>query len=132
MEKKQQPLARFRGGPMGMGGGGTPQKAKHLKKTLIRILGYLRPYWWYLGFVAVCAIISTIFAIISPKVLGNMTDEIIKGLMGHTGINFNAINSIGLWLIGLYVISASFSYIQSWLMTTISQKVTYAFRRYIS
>ena len=132
MEKKQQPVARFRGGPMGMGGGGTPQKAKHLKKTLIRILGYLRPYWWYLGFVAVCAIISTIFAIISPKVLGNMTDEIIKGLMSHTGINFNAINSIGLWLIGLYIFSASFSYIQSWLMTTISQKVTYAFRRDIS
>jgi len=134
MDKKQQPapVMGFRGGPMGMRGGGTPQKAKNLKKTLIRILGYLRPYWWRLGFVAVFAVISTVFAIISPKVLGNMTDEIIKGLIGHTGINFATINSIGLWLIGLYVISATFSYLQSWLMTTVSQKVTFAFRRDIS
>ena len=135
MDNKQKPVAPamgFRGGPMGMRGGGTPPKAKNLKKTLIRIFGYLRPYWWYLGFVAVCAIISTIFAIVSPKILGNMTDEIIKGLFGHTGINFGTINSIGFLLIGLYIVSASFSYIQSWLMTTISQKVTYAFRRDIS
>ncbi|OIP86159.1 multidrug ABC transporter ATP-binding protein [Candidatus Saccharibacteria bacterium CG11_big_fil_rev_8_21_14_0_20_41_19] len=135
MDKKQQqpaPVMGFRGGPMGMRGGGTPQKAKNLKKTLIRILGYLRPYWWRLGFVVVFAVISTVFAIISPKVLGNMTDEIIKGLMGHAGINFAAINAVGLSLIGLYIVSAAFSYIQSWLMTTISQKVTFAFRRDIS
>lgn len=132
MENKQKPAPVFRGGPMGMHGGGTPQKAKNLKKTLMRIFGYLRPYWWYLGFVAVFAIISTIFAIISPKILGGMTDEIIKGLMGRTGINFGAINAIGLWLVGLYIISATFSYLQSWLMTTVSQKVTYALRRDIS
>ena len=89
-----------------MGGrGGTPDKAKHLKKTLISILGYLRPYWGYLVFVAVCAIISTVFAIISPKILGNMTDEIIKGIIGRTGIDFSAIATIGFWLIGLYIIS---------------------------
>ncbi|HZJ34938.1 MAG TPA: ABC transporter ATP-binding protein [Candidatus Angelobacter sp.] len=132
MDKKPR-IMPFRGGPPGMhGGGGTPQKSKHLKKTLITILGYLRPYWGYLVFVAICAIISTIFAIASPKILGNMTDEIIKGLIGHKGINFNAITTIGLWLIGLYVISALFSYIQGWVMTTISQKITYAFRRDIS
>src|SRR5680860_1155011 len=132
MDKKPR-IMPFRGGPSGMhGGGGTPQKSKHLKKTLITILGYLRPYWGYLVFVAICAIISTIFAIASPKILGNMTDEIIKGLIGHKGINFNAITTIGLWLIGLYVISALFSYIQGWVMTTISQKITYAFRRDIS
>ncbi len=132
MEKKPHVMA-FRGGPPGMRGGGTPEKAKHLKKTLITILGYLRPYWGYLIFVAICAIVSTIFAIASPKILGNMTDEIIKGLMSRrTGINFNAITTIGLWLIGLYITSALFSYIQGWVMTTISQKVTYAFRRDIS
>ncbi len=136
MDKKPEPVAParggFGGGPMGGMRGGTVQKAKNMKKTLIRVFGYLRPYWWYLGFVAICAVISTIFAIVSPKILGNMTDEIIKGLFGRTGMNFDAINLIGFTLIGLYVISALFSYIQSWLMTTISQKVTFAFRRDIS
>jgi ATP-binding cassette subfamily B protein len=132
-DKRQQPAGGFRG-PMGGGmmRGGTPQKAKNLKKTLIKILKYLRPYWGYLVFVAVCAVISTAFAIAGPKMLGNMTDEIFKGIMTHKGINFGAVASIGFWLIGLYIISALFSYIQSWLMTTISQKVTFAFRREIS
>lgn len=133
MEKKPQTAGfrGFRGGHPGMGG--SVEKPKHLKKTLVTIIGYLRPYWGYLIFVAICAIISTIFAIASPKILGNMTDEIIKGLMNRrVGINFQAITGIGLWLIGLYIVSAVFSYIQSWVMTTISQKVTYAFRRDIS
>src|SRR5680860_405874 len=107
MDKKPRVMP-FRGGPPGMhgAGGGTPQTSKHLKQTLITILGYLRPSWGYLIFVAICAFISTRCAIASPKILGNMTDEIIKGLMGHTGINFSAIATIGLWLIGLYIISA--------------------------
>jgi ATP-binding cassette subfamily B multidrug efflux pump len=130
-EKKRSPVM-FGGGPHSMGGGGKAEKPKHFKKTLITILGYLRPYWWYLIFVAVCAIISTVFAIASPKILGNMTDEIVKGLMGGKGIDFQAIDLIGFWLIGLYIASALFSYIQGWIMTTISQKVTFAFRRDIS
>lgn len=129
-KKRPAPAMGFRGGPIGSGG--TVQKAKNLKKTLIKILGYLRPYWMYLGFVIFCAIVSTVFAIVSPKILGTMTDELIKGLMSRNGINFGAINAIGLWLVGLYVVSALFSYVQSWLMTTVSQKVTYAFRRDIS
>jgi len=134
MEKKPQsrPMVSFRGGHPGGMGGGAPEKAKHFKKTIVTILGYLRPYWGYLIFVAVCAIISTIFAIASPKVLGNMTTEIVKGLMSGRGVNFNNIAVIGWWLIGLYIVSALFSYIQSWVMTTISQKITYKFRRDIS
>jgi len=133
MEKKQQPVGfrGFRGGHPGMGGGST-EKAKHFKRTLIQMFGYLRPYWGHLVFVALCAIVSTIFAIASPKILGKMTDEIIKGTIGGGGINFSTITTIGLWLIGLYVISAVFGYIQSWVMTTISQRITYAFRRDIS
>jgi len=128
---KKPPMPVFRGGgPMRMGG--PTEKAKNFKKTMIKILAYLRPYWGYLIFVAICAIISTIFAIVSPKVLGSMTDEIIKGLMGRKGINFDGIAVIGFWLIGLYIFSALFSYIQNWVMITISQKVTYAFRRNIS
>ncbi len=131
-KKPSQPIMKFRGGPPGMMGGGKAAKPKNFKKTMIRILGYLRPYWGYLIFVLICAIISTIFAIASPKVLGNMTDEIIKGLFSGKGINFSNIATIGYWLIGLYVISAVFGYIQSWVMASISQKITYKFRRDIS
>jgi ATP-binding cassette subfamily B protein len=126
-----RPMMGFRGGHGGMGAG-VSEKPKHFKKTMITVLGYLRPYWLYMSFVGFCAVVSTIFAIASPKVLGNMTDEIIKGLMSGRGINFGNVAVIGYWLIGLYVISASFSYIQSWIMTTISQKITYKFRRDIS
>ena len=130
VQNKKPMAGGFGGGPMGMGG--TPEKAKDFKKTMIRVLSYLRPYWGLLIFVAICAIVSTIFAIASPKVLGSMTDEIIKGLMGRKGINFDNIARIGFWLIGLYAVSATFSYIQNWVMTNISQKVTYALRRDIS
>lgn len=131
MEKKK-PTTVSKGGPMGMRIGGTPEKAKHFKKTMLTILGYMKPYWWYLAFVVVCAVISTVFAIASPKILGHMTDEIIKGLMGRKGIDFTAIAGIGLWLVVLYILSAIFSYIQGWIMTNISQKITYAFRRDLS
>ncbi len=126
----RRPMMGFRGGPMAMGG--KPEKPKHFKKTMLTVLKYLRPYWIYMGFVAVCAIISTSFAIASPKVLGNMTDEIIKGLFSPAGINFDNIAIIGFWLIGLFTLSAIFSYIQSWIMASISQKITYKFRRDIS
>jgi ATP-binding cassette subfamily B protein len=123
-------MGGFRGGHAGMGA--PVAKAKNFKKTLKTMLVYLRPYWGFLIFVAFCAIVSTIFAIASPKVLGGMTDEIIKGFVSGRGINFNNIAGIGYWLIGLYVISAAFSYTQNWVMTNISQKITYRFRRDIS
>lgn len=131
IEEKKPPVVAFRGGgPIRMGG--KPDKPKHFKKTMIKVLGYLRPYWGILIVVLICAIISTSFAIAAPKVLGSMTDEIVKGLISRKGINFGNITGIGLWLVGLYIISAGFSYLQNWLMTTISQKITYKFRRDIS
>ncbi len=141
MEKKQTAPVGFRGGPGPMGGmrgGGTPQKPKNFKKTMKKIFSYLRPFWGRLALVAISAVISTIFAIASPKVLGNMTTEIVNAyiksqMLGIAlDINFTNIANIGFWLIGLYVVSALFSYLQSWLMTTITQKVTYQFRHQIS
>ena len=141
MEKKQTAPVGFRGGPGPMGGmrgGGTPQKPKNFKKTMKKIFSYLRPFWGRLALVAISAVISTIFAIASPKVLGNMTTEIVNAyiksqMLGNAiNINFTNIANIGFWLIGLYVVSALFSYLQSWLMTTITQKVTYQFRHQIS
>lgn len=133
MENRKQP-AKFRGGPPGMGMGrrGTPEKPKHFKQTMIKIISYLRPYWWLLVLVAACAIVGTVFVIVGPKILGSMTDEIIKGLMSPKGMDFGAIDRIGFWLLTLYITSALFGYIQGWIMTTISQKVTYKLRRDIS
>jgi ATP-binding cassette subfamily B multidrug efflux pump len=130
-EQPKRPMMMFRGGGH-PGMGGKPEKPRNFKKTMVKVLKYLRPYWALMGFVVLCAIISTSFAIASPRVLGNMTDEIIKGLFSPKGINFDNIAVIGFWLIGLYAISAIFSYIQSWIMTSISQKITYKFRRDIS
>jgi ATP-binding cassette subfamily B protein len=132
MDKKPKMVGFGGGHPAGIGRGGTPPKAKNFKKTLIMICGYIRPHWWYLVFVAACAIISTIFAIVSPKILGRMTDEIIKGLMSGNGIDFTTIETIGLWLVGLYALSAVFSYVQGWVMTMVSQDITHAFRHDIS
>jgi len=131
-QPKKPPVIAFRGGGPMAGLGGKVQKPKHFKKTMVKILRYLKPFWGYLIIVLICAVISTVFAIAAPKVLGTMTDDVVKGLMSRTGINFSDIATVGFWLTGLYVISASFGYIQNWLMTTVSQKITYKFRREIS
>jgi ATP-binding cassette subfamily B protein len=133
MDNKQRPrpVVPFRGGPPAMGSGKT-DKPKNFKTTSLKIIGYLRPYWWWLIFVLACAIASTIFAIASPKILGNMTTEIVKGIMSRQGIDFDNIAAIGFWLLAIYIVSAIFSYIQSWVMTNVSQKVTYKFRQDIS
>lgn len=130
--KKSSQKARF-GGPPGMGmSRGTPEKPKHFKKTMGKIIGYLRPYWIYLIIVAICAIASTVFVIVGPKILGYMIDEIVKGIFSPKGIDFDKVGSYGLWMVGLYVLSALFGYIQGWLMTSVSQKVTFNLRRDIS
>ena len=86
--------------------------------------------------VAVFAVGSTVFNIIGPKILGNATTEIFNGLVGKVsggpGIDFDAIGKILLTLLGLYVCSALFAFIQGYIMTGISQKLTYRMRKEIS
>ena len=78
------------------------------------------------------AIGSTIFTIVGPKILGNATTEIFNGLVsklsGGTGIDFGKVGQIALTLLGLYVISALFSFVQRFLMTNVAQKITYKLR----
>lgn len=135
-EAKRQPKAN---GPMaGMrpggahGGAGPTEKPKHFAKTMRQIMSYLKPYWGYMIFVAFCAIVSTCFTIAGPKVLGNMTTEIVKGMFSPKGINFDTVTIIGWSLVGIYFASVLFSYVQNWIMTSVTQKVTYAFRRDLS
>jgi ATP-binding cassette subfamily B protein len=121
-------------GGMMMGGG---QKAKNLKGTLRNLLAYMRPYQLQVIVVLFFAIASTIFTIIGPKILGNATTELFKGILAkvqHTGggINYGYIGHIIVILLILYIISAACSYVQGWLMTGVAMKVTYRFRKDIS
>ncbi len=130
--RKPSQKARF-GGPPGMGmSRGTSEKPKHFKKTMKKIISYLKPYWIYLIIVAICAIASTVFIIVGPKILGYMIDEIVKGIFSPKGIDFDKVGSYGLWMVGIYVLSALFGYLQGWLMTSVSQRVTFNLRRDIS
>lgn len=127
---------------MGMGRGqkqqGSPQKAKDFKKAMGKLLSYLKPYRLSLVVVVIFAILSSIFSIVGPKILGNATTEIYSGIMGKilgtnsAGINFIAIGKILLVLLVLYLLSAGFSYIQSYIVARIVQKMSYSFRKQIS
>ncbi|WP_312475607.1 ABC transporter ATP-binding protein [Neobacillus sp.] len=120
-------------GPMGMG---MPiQKAKNFKGTLKRLIGYLKPHKLQLLSVLITAIISTVFAIVSPKIMGKATTKLFEGLMmklrGVPGakIDFDYIGQIVLLLIGLYILSAAFAYIQQYIMAGVAQKTVYNLRK---
>jgi ATP-binding cassette subfamily B protein len=97
-----------------------------------KLISYLRPFWISIIFVFVFAIVSTVFAIVSPKILGNMTNQIVSNLITIKSINFSNLQNFVIELLILYIISAIFSYIQGWIMTGVSQNITYRFRRDIS
>jgi ATP-binding cassette subfamily B protein len=120
---------------MMMSGGG---KAKNFRKTLRTFLSYLKPYRWQLAIVVFFAVASTVFAIIGPRLMGNATTKLFEGAVAKAmhvpgaAIDFGYIGRIVLILIGLYVASAIFSYIQGFIMSGIANKITYTFRRSIA
>ena len=116
------------------GGPGAPvEKAKDFKGSIGKLAKYMSAYKISLIFVVIFAITSTVFNIIGPKLMGNATTEIFNGIVakvnGTGDINFDALGSILLLLIGFYLISSICSFIQGWLMTGISQKVSYRLRK---
>lgn len=129
------------GGPMGGHGpkmGAVGDKAKNFKGTMKELFDYLKPFRIGLFFVVIFAIGSAIFSIIGPKILGHATEEIFSGLVrkvsgtSNAGINFTRVGEILIFLLVLYVISAVFAFIQSFIMSGISQKVSYNLRKEIS
>jgi ATP-binding cassette, subfamily B, multidrug efflux pump len=125
------------GGPMGaamMGG----EKPKSFKKTMRTFMTYLKPYRLQLMAVFFFAIISTVFSIIGPRLLGNATTRLFEGVVAKaTGvpgasIDFHYIGTIAIVLLGLYLASSLFSYIQGFIMSGIAMKITYNFRKNIS
>ncbi len=121
------------GGPMGAMGG---EKAKDFKGSVKKLAGYMSQFKISLIFVMLFAVGSTVFAIVGPKILGNVTTDLFQGLVkkinGTGGIDFDSIGRTLLMLLGIYVISMVFSFIQGFIMTGISQKVTFQFRKEIS
>ncbi len=118
-------------------GAGVPdEKAKDFKGTMLSLLKYMGFDKIALILVAIFAIGSTIFTVIGPKILGNATTELFNGLVakltGTGSINFHRIGVILLGLMVMYVVSGIFSFVQGWLMTGISQKMSLRMRRDIS
>lgn len=178
------------GSPMGPGGPGRAgmglvEKPKNFSSTIKKLVAYVKPFWISIIFVFAFAIASTIFAIVSPKILGNMTNRVVSDFIdmkaydqitaslppsvkitpGTTGeqflqkaspavtkpvpsnvidriknldlsirpqMNFGKLKSFVIELLFLYLLSSIFSYVQGWIMTGVSQKITYRLRRDIS
>jgi ATP-binding cassette, subfamily B, multidrug efflux pump len=134
------------GGPMGGGPGGhgpmgmsmMVQKPKSFRKTMRTFLTYLAPYKFQLIVVLVFSIASTAFMIIGPKMLGKATTRLFEGIVAKAmhvpgaAIDFHYISTIAITLLCLYLVSSAFSYIQGYIMSGISMKITYAFRRKIA
>lgn len=126
-----QPRRRMHGpGGRGMMPG---EKAKDFKGTMKRMLAYMGRYKFALIGVLLFAVGSTVFNVVGPKILGQATTELFTGLVakvqGTGAINFGRIGAILLLLLGLYLISALFSFVQGWIMTGVTQKLCFRMRR---
>ena len=126
--------------PGGMGGGHMKmgqEKAKDFKGTMKKLMSYLSPYKLAILLVIVFAIGSSVFNIVGPKILGNATTKIFEGLVSKVsnsggGIDFDAIFRTLTILASLYIISSIFSFVQTFITSDISQKVSYNLRKSIS
>jgi len=126
----------FGRGPMG--GPGMPvQQAKDFRGTLIRLLGYFKPQRYQLLVVVVAAVIGTVFNVVGPKILGLATTRLFAGVVAKmqgvpgAAVDFRYIGQILLLLIGLYLISSLFQYVQQYLMASVAQKTVYALRKQV-
>lgn len=112
------------------------EKAKDFKGSTLRLLSYMGKFKFALIGVLLFAIGSTLFNVVGPKILGQATTELFSGLVakvqGTGSIDFGKIGRILLLLLGLYLMSALFSFIQGWIMTGVTQRLCYRLRRDIS
>src|SRR5215213_323083 len=127
-------------GRPGQGGPGIQMhaaKARDFRGTMSKLIDYIGAYKLSIVIVLIFAIASTIFTIVGPKILGQATTKLFEGAVGQlagtsTGIDFEYIGNIVVLLLGLYLLSAFFGYIQGWIMAGVSMKVTYRMREDIS
>lgn len=139
---RMSPPMRRMGGPGGFRGGpaiGMPvEKPKNFKATFWRFTRYFRPYFGRLVIVFVAAIVSTVFNIVSPKLLGNATTALFQGVVSKmkgvpgAGVDFRVIAHILVMLAVLYVTSALFGFIQQYVMAGVAQETVYTLRKEVN
>ena len=137
--REQRPGGMQQGGPMGRGGWGAMgmpvQKPKDFKGTAMRLLGYFLPQKYRLLIVLVTAIIGTVFNIVGPKILGLATTKLFDGIVAKfqhrpgATVDFGYIATVLSILLGLYIISSIFIYIQQYVMAGVAQRTMYRLRR---
>lgn len=122
-------------GPMG-GGMHPGEKPKDFKGSIGKLIDYIGKYKAAIVTVMIFAVGSTVFNVAGPKILGRATTALSEGLMekisGTGGIDFDRIGKILLFVLGLYLCSAVFNFIQGWIMTGVTQKICYRLRKEIS
>lgn len=132
--KRRMPQRGPGHGHMGM----PVQKPKHFRRTFRRLMGYLKPHYPILIAVFAAAILSTIFTIIAPKLMGNATTKLFEGMMmkikGVPGarIDFDSIWDIVVTLVILYILSALFTFLMQYLMSGVAQKMVYTLRKQVN
>jgi ATP-binding cassette subfamily B protein len=129
------------GGPGFFGGrgpmmSGTPmEKPKDFRATLTRFLRYFAPQKFRLLIVFLAAVLSTVFSIVAPKIMGLATTKLFEGVIGRARgvpgahVDFHYIGTVLIWLVVLYVISAAFGYVQQFIMAGVAQRTVYLMRR---
>ena len=129
-ESRPRGMHGMHGGRMG------GEKAKDFKGSIGKLIRYMSKYKFRFVIMLIFAVAGTVFNIVGPKILGKATTELFNGLVakigGSGGIDFTKITQILLFTLLLYVCSAIFSFIQGFIMTGISNDVTYSLRRDIS
>ena len=131
MTKETKSMAKPNRGPH-MGGGRVVEKPKNFKKSMKELIGYVKPFWWLIVVALLFAIVATICNIISPKKLGDLSQNIFTGLALNGKVDLSSLTNIGITLIIIYVLAIVFEYAKSWIMTGVTQKITYRFRKDIS
>ena len=134
-EKKQAPRHMGGFGPGHMGGSG--EKAKDFNRTMWKLFHYADEYHTQIIAVFILAAASSAFSILGPKMMGKVTTKLFEGLIAYalgTGLltDFKYIGSHILFLIGLYLLSALFAYVQGYIMSGVSMKITYRLRKDIT
>lgn len=116
--------------PRNVGPNRVAEKPKDLKKALKKMTHYLKKYIPFIVIALVLSALGSVLSIIGPNKLSDLTDEITKGLM--TGMNFDAIKSISIFLVCIYVLSGIFNYIQGFIMATVANRFAQSLRTQIS
>lgn len=132
LKRSAPPASPFGRGPMA--GFGMPvQKAKDFKGTLRRLTGYVAPHRTAITIVVVAGVLSTVFSVLGPKLIGLATTRIFEGYLsrrsGGPGIDWVALGGLLRTLLALYVTSAVFQYVQQYVMSGVAQRTVYALRR---